>query len=81
MATRCPITRSQFAKAASENKIVLVIDGKEFPIRPKAVDGDRAEDSLGFGINIRDDESVVIDGVKCPCMIQVNVTCIGSKLK
>lgn len=78
MATKCPISRETFQKDAGSTKIVLTIDGKEFPIDPKDVSGDRSEHSLGFGINIRD--VVTVGGIKCPAMVQVNVTLIGSKV-
>jgi hypothetical protein len=79
MARPCPISREQFAEHASKVECYLIVNGVRYDLYVK--DAEDGTKSLGFtlGGNVRED--VEIGGVKVPCMIQANVTCIGSKDK
>lgn len=72
--TTCPITREQFAKAAT---VHIQIDGGHGNQSYVAMPKEFSTGSLGWNLN---EKSVVtIDGVACKVQIGLNVTVIGSK--
>jgi len=71
MAKQCPVTKEQFEDHAKD--VIVQMEGNVLVAKP-----DKFQ-SGSFGWKLNGKATIVVDGVKIPVQVGMNITCIGSK--